>query len=129
MKPRIVFFLVFLPVFLFHGCTKDGGEQTTSFEGRARYAETGAPVTEGSLQVIGFENTALIGPDRQRFNQFYRIEADGSFRVEVTTEKRVDYLILRLRLDDRLGLTTCGPTCQFSPGKSYTNLVLSPILD
>ena len=121
------FCIVLLVSIISFSCTKEAVESTTSFQGIALHSSNNEPITEGYINITGYENTAIIGPDRNRYKSAHVINADGSFNFEVTIPDNVDYLIIGVTIPAELFLITeCKPvSCSgLKPGKDYLDLVL-----
>ena len=120
------FLIVFLISIVSYSCTKEAVENTTAFQGIALHSSNNEPITEGQITITGYEDTAFIGADRNRFKSAHTINADGSFNFEVITPENVDYLVVGGAIPAFFSTTECTPvSCSgLKPGKDYSDLVL-----
>ncbi len=119
------FYIVFLVTFIVYSCTKEAKNSAT-IKGIALISSSNEPVSEGNIIITGYENTSFLGRDRLILSSATTTNTDGSFNLQLTTPKNVDYLIIEVKIPEFFTTTACYPiSCsELKPGKDYSDLIL-----
>ena len=119
------FYIVFLVTFIVYSCTKEAKNSAT-IKGIALISSSNEPVSEGNIIITGYENTSFLGRDRLILSSATTTNTDGSFNLQLTTPKNVDYLIIEVKISEFFTTTACYPiSCsELKPGKDYSDLIL-----
>jgi hypothetical protein len=124
------FFIVFIATLIVYGCTKED-DNITTFEGTVLFCSNKEPVSEGWIEIIGYEKGRfwvgwVLMHYRQNFWSTASINTDGTFNFQITTPN-VDKLSIRV-IKEYGGATMCNGSrdnChELKPGKDYKDLML-----